>query len=470
LKLGKSVQDAIGIFGTRVIYSAMGVVSGIILARWLGPYDRGLLALALLIPSTVVTVVKLGVSQATVYYINRKEASVDQVASNSVYLALGLGALSVVVVLLLRDDLDVLRAIPTWALIFALVRVPLLLLDNYLYGVLQATGEFGIYNSRLLISEALRLVLVAIFVMGFNLGLMAAVIIYSAIAVINMAWLMFTMSRKVRLSAGFDRGLMANMLSFGVRSYMQVVTAHLLLRISIYMVQSYLGPEQTAFYALALHMTETVLEVPQAVGVVLYPRLASLPEDEVHRLTAQTCRRTLMVTGPAAVAIALFGPWLITAWYGQAFAPAGAAAVGGGRGGDDVDLRHHHARLHGALEAARQHRRGRVGADRQRPAELLRDPALRHRRRGVLDGGVVHCRVRAADRVLPVGVAALAARGADPHRRGPAVLLRRRAARVRARPRAGGAVVGLRGVSPQRLTRTDHWRAPLRRRRGCVRM
>jgi O-antigen/teichoic acid export membrane protein len=332
LKLGKSVQDAIGIFGTRVIYSAMGVVSGIILARWLGPYDRGLLALALLIPSTVVTVVKLGVSQATVYYINRKEASVDQVASNSVYLALGLGALSVVVVLLLRDDLDVLRAIPTWALIFALVRVPLLLLDNYLYGVLQATGEFGIYNSRLLISEALRLVLVAIFVMGFNLGLMAAVIIYSAIAVINMAWLMFTMSRKVRLSAGFDRGLMANMLSFGVRSYMQVVTAHLLLRISIYMVQSYLGPEQTAFYALALHMTETVLEVPQAVGVVLYPRLASLPEDEVHRLTAQTCRRTLMVTGPAAVAIALFGPWLITAWYGQAFAPAGAplpwAAVG----------------------------------------------------------------------------------------------------------------------------------------------
>jgi O-antigen/teichoic acid export membrane protein len=324
LKLGKSVQDAIGILGTRVVYSAMGVVSGVILARWLGPYDRGILALALLVPSTVVTVVKLGVSQSTVYYINRKEASVDQVASNSVYLALGLGALSFIVVWLLRDDLEVLRAVPSWALAFALVRVPLLLLDNYLYGVLQATGKFGIYNSRLLLSEALRLVLVATFIMWFNLGLMAAVIIYTAVAVVNMSWLMFTMSRTVHLTAGFDRGLLTNMLSFGVRSYVQVVTAHMLLRISIYMVQSYLGPEQTAFYALALHLTETVLEVPQAIGLVLYPRLASLPEDEVHRLTAQTCRRTLMVTAPAALAMGLVGPWLITAWYGQAYAPAGA--------------------------------------------------------------------------------------------------------------------------------------------------
>lgn len=313
-----------GILGTRVIYSALGLVSGVILARWLGPYDRGILALALLIPSTVMTVVKLGVSQATVYYINRKEASVDQVASNSVYLALAFGALSFLVVWLLRDDLEVLRAIPAWALVLALVRVPLLLLDNYLYGVLQATGQFGIYNSRLLISEALRLALVVIFVIWFNFGLMAAVVIYTAIAVIQMAWLMFTMSHTVRFTAGFDRSLMTNMLSFGVRSYVQVVTAHLLLRISIYMVQSYLGPEQTAFYTLALHATETVLEVPQAIGLVLYPRLASLPEDEVHRLTAQTCRRTLMLTAPAAIAMGVFGPSLVTAWYGQAYAPAGA--------------------------------------------------------------------------------------------------------------------------------------------------
>jgi O-antigen/teichoic acid export membrane protein len=334
VKAGQAVKDTLGIFGTRLVWSAMGVVSGVILARWLGPYNRGVLALVLLVPSTVLTLTKLGVSQATVYYINRKEASVDQVASNSVILALALGLLSSVIIWLTRDNLlsSVLKDVPAWALLFALARVPLLLLDNYLYSVLQATGQFTIYNTRLLISEALRLVLVGIFVMWLNMGLPAAVVTYTLIGFVNMGWLMYTMGHTVNFSFRVDRKLMYNMLSFGVRSYVQVVIAHLLLRIDVYMVQSMLGVVQTAYYSLALHFTETVLEVPQAIGLVLYPRLASLSEEEIHRLTAQTCRRTLMVTLPAAAILGFVGPYVITLWYGKAFAAAGAplpwAAVG----------------------------------------------------------------------------------------------------------------------------------------------
>ena len=132
------------------------------------------------------------------------------------------------------------------------------------------------------------------------------------------------MGRTIRFSFALDRRLLVNMLSFGVRSYMQVVIAYLLLRIDAYMVQAQLGPEQVAFYSLGVHLTETVLEVPQAIGLVLYPRLAALGEEEIHRLTAQTCRRTLLLTAPAALGLALLGPHIITLLYSQAFAPAGA--------------------------------------------------------------------------------------------------------------------------------------------------
>lgn len=334
MKQSVALRDTLGILGTRVAWSAMGVISGVILARWLGPHDRGLLALVLLVPSTVLTLVKLGVSQATIFFINRKEAGVDAVASNSLWLALALGTLSALLVWTLRDSLlaTILADIPPWALVLALLRVPMLLLDNYLYSILQATGRFGVYNRRLLQSEALRLLLVAVFVMGFGLGLPAAVVIYTVIGAVNIAWLLWSMRRTVRFSAALDLPLLRRMLSFGVRSYVQVVTAHLLLRIDVYMVQAYLGPAETAFYALALHFTELVLELPQAIGLVLYPKLASLPEEEVHRLTAQTCRRTLMATIPAALGLALFGPWIIRLWYGEPYAPAGAplpwAAVG----------------------------------------------------------------------------------------------------------------------------------------------
>jgi O-antigen/teichoic acid export membrane protein len=319
-------RDIAGIFGTRAVWSAMGVVSGVILARWLGPHDRGILALVLLLPSTVVTITKLGVSQANVYYINREKVAVDRVASNAVLLALILGVLSAAAVWALRDNLlaTVLRDVPDWALELALVRVPLLLLDNYLYSILQATGRFSVYNVRLLMSEALRLALVALALIVFDLGLSAAVAIYTLVGFINVSWLFFAMRREVHFSLSLDLSLLRSVLAFGARSWVQTLTAHLLLRVDIYMVAYFLGPAETAFYALALHFTELVLEIPQAVGLVLYPRLASLPEEQIHAYTGQACRRTLMVTVPFALLLAVLGPTVITFWYGRPYAPAGA--------------------------------------------------------------------------------------------------------------------------------------------------
>lgn len=334
MKARRLSRDIAGIFGTRAIWSAMGVVSGVILARWLGPHDRGILALVLLLPSTVVTLTKLGVSQANVYYINREKVDVNCVASNALLLAIGLGLLSTVVVWVLRNTLlsTVLRGVPAWALALALVRVPLLLLDNYLYSILQATGQFSVYNVRLLVSEALRFLLVATALVVCGFGLFAAVSIYTLVGAVNAIWLFTTMRRQIRFSLSLDLPLLRDMLTFGARSYIQTLAAHLLLRIDIYMVAYFLGPAETAFYALALHFTELALEIPQAIGLVLYPALASLPEEKVHAVTAQACRRTLMITVPVAVLLATLGPSVITLWYGEPYTPAGAplpwAAVG----------------------------------------------------------------------------------------------------------------------------------------------
>jgi O-antigen/teichoic acid export membrane protein len=327
-------RDIAGIFGTRVLWMLMGMVSGVILARYLGPHDRGILALVLMLPMTAETLVKLGITQANIYLMNRKAAPVTQVIANCIVLALTLGVLSAAVVWLSRGLLvnSVLRGVPTWALSAALARVPLLLLDHYLYGVLQATGRFSVYNRRLLLGEALRLVLVVTTVAILGYGLPAAVLLYLVVNIINVALLLVAMRGDLRFPLPFNATLLREQLSFGTKSYVQTVTAHLLLRISVYMVSYFLGPAPTAFYSLALHLTEMVLEIPQAVGLVLFPRLTSLPKNEVHRLTAQACRRTLLITAPLALALAVLGPYVITLWYGSPYAPAGAplpwAAVG----------------------------------------------------------------------------------------------------------------------------------------------
>lgn len=319
------LSDVAGIFGTRAVRSVLGILGGVVLARWLGPHDRGILALVLLLPSTAITMAKLGVPQSCVYFINRDKWPAEQVASNVFGLALLLGTSVAALAWLLRDSLleSILPGVPDWALALALIRVPLLLIDDYFFGVLQAVGKFSIYNRRLVAGEIIRVVAIFIALVVFDMRLFAAVLIHTVVNAAIVIWLLISIRREIHFGIRMTPKLLWRQLEFGFKSYVQTLTQHMLLRIDVYMVAYYLGPTETAFYSLALRFTEMVLEIPQAIGLVLYPRLASLPTEEIYRLTAQTCRRTLALTGVFAAALALLGPPVIVLWYGDEYARAG---------------------------------------------------------------------------------------------------------------------------------------------------
>lgn len=327
-------SEMLALFGSRLGVAALGMVTSIVLARGLGPHDRGLLALALLLPSTLMTLTKLGITQANVYCSRREGAPLAQVASNSFVLALTLGLFASVAVWALRDPLGqtILRGLPAWALLLALWRLPLLLLDNYFWGVLQAMGRFSLYNRRTLAGAGGVLIGVGLLWAFQALSLKSALVVYAVCTTLVVASLLVSVRKLVPFGLHVDRPLLARQLAFGSKSYTQILTMHLLYRSDVYLVAYFLDPARTAFYSLALHFAEMLLEIPQAVGWVIYPKLASMEKAEVHRMTAQACRRTLLLTAVAGCALVAVGPFLIPLWYGAAFAPAAAplpfAAVG----------------------------------------------------------------------------------------------------------------------------------------------
>ena len=324
VKRRRMSHDAIDVFSARTAVALLGMVTGIILARTLGPNDRGLLALVLLLPSTLLTFSKFGITQANVYCVQREGALVEKIAANSLALSVGFGLGMGAIAWLFRDLLlsTVMRGVPLWALMLALWRLPLLLIDNFFCGVLQAVNNFSVYNRRTVLGALLVLVLAAVVQVVWGLRLQGAVLIYSVVTTLVVCSLLLSTRRLIPFGLRPNRALLARQLRFGVKSYTQILTMHLLFRIDVYMVAYFLNPAQTAFYSLALHFTEMILEIPQAVGWVIYPRLASLPKEEVHRLTAQACRRTVLLTVSCGVVVAVVAPFLVPLWYGKAFAPA----------------------------------------------------------------------------------------------------------------------------------------------------
>ena len=73
-------RDVMRVLGGQVAMTVMGVLTGIITARWLGPTDRGLFNLLVLLPTVLSNFVKLGIPQASVYYMRRKNVPASEVA------------------------------------------------------------------------------------------------------------------------------------------------------------------------------------------------------------------------------------------------------------------------------------------------------------------------------------------------------------------------------------------------------
>jgi O-antigen/teichoic acid export membrane protein len=318
-------HDVFGTYGTRALTIGLGMIMGIITARTLGPHNRGVFSLVYLLPSTVVTFAKMGLAQASVYSIRREHVAPHRVVANAFIVSIVLGGLFVTLAIVFRAQLlaTFLRGVPAWALLVALPLIPLLLFESYFYAILQAMGKFGLYNSRLLIGTILLVLGMLIFLVILGGGLREAILVVVCVPILMDSWLLVTVRRWFPFSFRLDLPLLNKEVRFGLKSHIQVLAQHLHLRADAYLVAYFLDPAQVAFYVLAVRLAEFMLDIPESVGMVLYPRLASLDEHAMHELTAQACRRTLLITTTGAVLLSLFGPSVIVLWYGRDYAPAG---------------------------------------------------------------------------------------------------------------------------------------------------
>jgi O-antigen/teichoic acid export membrane protein len=317
-------SDAAGTFITRMATIGFGLFTGIITARALGPENRGIFSLVALFPASVVTLTKLGQGISAVYFIRREKEEVSRIASNVLVIGLVIGLALVALLFGLRESLltTILRGVPIWALTIVLPLIPVLLIESHLYGVLQATDRFRVYNTRLIAEAILTVVGMAIVLLVLRLGLRGALGVVVSVRLVMITWLIATIHRGSPMKLRLDWNLFRRMLRYGLQSHVQIIASHFHFKAALYLVAYYLDPAQVAFYSIAARLAEHMMHLPQTLGMVMFPRLAGSDVKRAHAITATACRQTLAVTVSAAVALVAVGRFLIVTWYGADYAPA----------------------------------------------------------------------------------------------------------------------------------------------------
>lgn len=316
--------DIAGLIGSRLMLVIFGFGTGIITARLLGPHDRGLFTLLVMLPQTLVTFAKMGVAQANVYYIRRAKVPVSVVASNSLILC---AVVSVVLFVAAyfggRWFLDPFtEGAPPSYVWLALVLVPFLLIESYFMSILQAVEAFGAYNMQSIYKAVMSFAGIAFALLVLDGRLWAALMSQVTVLAAANLWLLYQVSRIARFGPRWDREVGKGVLEFGAKSYVQTLAAHLHHRIDLYLIALLMTPEQVAFYSIAVNMTHPILQIPEAIGTIIFPKLAGSSDEAAHAQTAVTCRHTVFATLVASVVYAGIGSQVMVLFYGERYAPA----------------------------------------------------------------------------------------------------------------------------------------------------
>lgn len=310
--------------GTRLIMIALRLLRNILLARLLGPAERGLFALLSALPELIGAVTSGGLNSAVAYRAARQPDMGVLLTYVLVYgcaLASLLTLAGLVLLQLSGQPLAVMQqlGILAWLLLLA---VPLTIGKSALLTLHNADGRVGPFNALRLLESLLPLLLfVGLWVLFPQAALEAAVgsWLLGLLVVVVIGWCWLGRFHQLRLR--WQAEAQQQLFHYGARSHPDVLFQQILLRADYLLIGVMLPAADLGYYVMASAAAELLLIVPEAVTTPLMKRLLQ-QGDGIERLTPLALRLTASVMLLACLSMALIGEWLIVSLFGVAYAPA----------------------------------------------------------------------------------------------------------------------------------------------------
>jgi O-antigen/teichoic acid export membrane protein len=306
------------------LISVAGIVSGALVARLLGPSDRGLLAAILLWPTIVAYVGDLGGPSGYTYLSSAKRDRVPALKGN--LLALGVVQSVILIAIGIPIAAAAMQSYPSAMLIciaFTITYLPLNLFTRYANALNQGMGRFAQFNAvRMTVQFVYVAAVVALFVIRTaRLDLIVGATVLSNVAALVVAVVpMFGWRiRKPRLDVKTLRATFA----YGLRAQVGNLNPMEGLQIDLAVVFLFLGPHAAGLYAIALSSTIVLRAAGASFGMVALPSVAgSVDIVELRRAFARSFRLAMVLLLPAAVVVIALAGLLVPLVYGTSFLSA----------------------------------------------------------------------------------------------------------------------------------------------------
>lgn len=310
--------------GSSGLIQAFSVVTGVVLARALGPDHRGELGTAILWPSIVAGLAILGLPDAVaVLTAGRALKAADALRSALIVIAplAGIAMLTALVIVwavAVSFDTTSKLAAATYVIF-----IPINMVTLTLIGALAGTRQFGALNAvRLSVVSVAAICLPVLAVIG-RLTVFSAVVTYLAANLVALGIASVAAGRNLESRTGSASWSSARLLlSFGVRSHAGVVAGLLSERLDQLAISAFLRPRELGLYLAAVTLSTGTGIVSSSITTVLLPTIAAMPPELRLKGMRRYIRITTLLTAAIALATAAVAPLVLRVFFGTAFEAA----------------------------------------------------------------------------------------------------------------------------------------------------
>jgi O-antigen/teichoic acid export membrane protein len=318
------LKKSFSTFLAQTISVVLGVITSIIVSRWLQPEGKGILSLVILIPTLLSTIGSLGIGVSNVYYGGKKKYTWEALASNSLFASFFIGVFLIILFIFyyIYFNPTFLKNISPKYIIISIIILPCYLIISYFQNILLGQDRIKEYNSISILQSIIYLILIVILMIILHDNLWGAVLASMFMNIIISILAIFLVYKKTAFQIKINLILFWDTIKFGIQGQLSNIIQLFNYRLDMIFVNMFLNAINVGYYSIAVSLAEALWYFPSSVGIILFTQTPKNTTSYSNYTTPKICRNTFFLTLILAVLLALIGKYIILILFGPAYLPS----------------------------------------------------------------------------------------------------------------------------------------------------
>jgi O-antigen/teichoic acid export membrane protein len=316
------LRNAGSLAATTLVSIPIGLLTSVILARYLGPQDMGFYSVLQRFSTIAFVFCLLGSQSASIYRLRGARTEAAVVATTSLFIVLSSSLLATLVLFLLGGRISnaALGGTPMLAYYLAVITIPAQTVGRMMMSFARGLDRFALSNGYLLAIGIGTCVALTIGFGVYDVGLIGALAI---VAGVHFASTMAVCTRVLSITGLTLRTSVHELVEttrYGLKSQAQAILTQVHENVDVLILAALLdAPEQVAFYAIATGVVNRIKILPSAISNAFLPHVAGLPPHQAAVLAARASRHSFAWVCLLAISAALAAPLVVPWAYGRDF-------------------------------------------------------------------------------------------------------------------------------------------------------